>query len=280
MESVHPAPKGFGAELLRTRSSKRRWNNTWMVSRYVEPTTLHADSFSCPRCHALASQEWSALYRYSPDERLFPVADSPRNIFDPRARGSDGVVRQGHVTWSVSKCFSCKDFSLWIDNELAWPPLKDRVAGELPEPSVDLPPAVQDLYKEAAAVLPHSKRAAAALCRAALEQMVKYLTQDLPMESRLDDRLASLSERVSPSTFKALHIIRHTGNTALHGEKDGDQSAVIYLDGSDGTIAEVFFVAINALAEELITKPREMEDLYSKLPNGVRESLEAKARKS
>ncbi len=71
-------------------------------------------------------------------------------------------------------------------------------------------------------------------------------------------------------------MIRHVGNTALHGAADGDESAVIYLDGSDDTLPQMFFFAINALAEELLTRPRIAEEKFKLLPDGVRDTIARK----
>jgi hypothetical protein len=109
-----------------------------------------------------------------------------------------------------------------------------------------------------------------------MEQLAKELTPELPQGVKLDGRLVALSKTVSTATLQALNIVRHVGNTALHGEKDGDESAVMYLDEDDSSIAEVFFLAINALADEKITQPRRIQELYETLPETMRHSFEAK----
>lgn len=240
-----------------------------MAPQYVPPA-VSASSFNCPRCNALAAQTAADLYVID-DKGESEVSDG--QIFSPWAN------QMIELRWRTTTCYACQKSSLWIGNNLKFPGLNEQEAGgEVAEPNEDLPVEVLELYREAAAVLPHSKRAAAALCRAALERLTKQLTQDLPPAVKLDGRLVALAKSVSSPTLQALNIVRHTGNTALHGEKDGDASAVMYLDEDDGTIADVFFVAINALADELITKPRFMDELYQRLPDGVRESFEAKIR--
>lgn len=247
-----------------------------MSSRVVTPK-FQASSFTCPRCHALASQEWLDIYKFGND------SDTPFQISDGKGMKWRSEPGKGAFTvsysWSASKCYSCEKHSLWINDDLAFPSEMDVEEVDVVAPSEDLPDHVVELYKEAVAVLPHSKRAAAALCRASLERLAKHLTPDLPPDLKLDGRLVHLGKSVSSTTLRALNIVRHTGNTALHGEKDGDQSAVIYLDEDDSTIATVFFMAINALADELITKPKLMDDLYGQLPDGVRSSFEAKQQK-
>ena len=229
-------------------------------------------AFNCPRCHALTGQETAELWVYAADKSLVQVHDGETTV---------GWMGEQEATrsWEVTKCFSCKKHSLWIFGNLAYPTAPHEL-GEMTPPNEDLPEDVLELYNEAVAVLPHSKRAAAALCRAALDRLAWHLTPTLPPAVKLDGRLVALAESVSSPTLQALNIVRHTGNTALHGEKDGDQSAVIYLDESDGTISDVFFVAINALADELITRPKYIDALYQSLPDGVRQSFEAKTAKA
>lgn len=201
---------------------------------------------------------------------LVAVDDRPKSGPWPELEEED-------FSWYATKCFSCKKHCLWIGDRLAFPAPALGSDMEVAEPSDDLPEDVLELYVEAAAVLPHSKRAAAALCRAALERLVRRLTAELPPNVKLHGRLRAMQDKLSSSTIKALTIVRHAGNTALHGSEDDDKSAVIYLDENDETIAAVFFVAINTLADELITKPREVDSLFQTLPEGVRQSVAADA---
>lgn len=247
------------------------WQALRMPSRYVPPA-VSASSFNCPRCNALAAQTTTVLYTVD-SENGTESGVSDGQVLNPWA---GQMVDQ---RWQITTCYACHKSSLWVGSDLRFPDLSpSEKASEVADPNQDLPAEVLELYREAAAVLPHSKRAAAALCRAALERLTKHLTQDLPATVKLDGRLVALAKSVSSPTLQALNIVRHTGNTALHGEKDGDASAVIYLDENDATISDVFFVAINALADELITKPRFMDELYRRLPDGVRESFEAKTK--
>jgi hypothetical protein len=226
-------------------------------------------SFNCPRCGALAAQAFDNLSTYK--------GNGVNAVADPAVRHWDGSTwRQTEQGWSRSVCFACKKSALWVAQKLVFPNPDGKGDTAAPERGEDLPPIVAELYDEAVAVLPHSRRAAAALCRAAMEQLAKSLTTDLPSGVKLDGRLVALSKTVSTATLQALNIVRHVGNTALHGEKDGDESAVMYLDEDDSSIAEVFFLAINALADEMITQPRRIQDLYETLPETMRSSFEAK----
>lgn len=244
-----------------------------MQAKYVIPK-FQAPSFNCPRCHALTGQVWYPLFRSDGEGEV------ARQVSDGKAWiEEDPFPEPTNISWSASECFSCEKSSLWIYDRLVFPDVNNAGIPEVEEPNGDLPAAVLELYLEAAAVLPHSKRAAAALCRAALERLAKHLTSELPADLKLDSRLVHLGKSISSSTLQALNIVRYTGNTALHGLKDGDQSAVIYLDESDSTIATVFFAAINALADELITRPRLVQELYEQMPDGVRMAFDEKMKR-
>jgi hypothetical protein len=180
-------------------------------------------------------------------------------------------------TWAAARCYSCKKYVLWVDRTLVFPDADKWNAAAYHAPSDDMPADSRSLFLEAVAVLPHSKRAAAALCRAAMERLVKYVDPEAPKKAKLDERLVRLEKRISSSTIDVLNVLRHVGNTALHGGQDGDESATIYMEDDDETIAETFFVAINVLVDELITKPSRNTALYERLPEGVRKSYEEKA---
>lgn len=177
------------------------------------------------------------------------------------------------VSWTSSQCAACRDHTLWIGENIAFPPVQ-FTASPSAEPHPEMPSAVRELYTEAVAVLPHSRRAAAALSRAALEKLCKSLTADLSPSVNLNGRLNALSSHVAESTAMALHAIRHVGNKALHGANDEDGAVSIYLSDADqNETAELFFLAINELVDQRISRPRKFAEVYSRLPEDVRENI-------
>lgn len=234
--------------------------------KYMRP------SFACPLCGALAAQEWRELYVPN-GKGGFGHLQNKRQLDTQPAAGPRFI----DPLWAASKCYACGNHSIWLHGSLVYPdPLSARVA-VAHAPHEEMPADAADLFREAVAVLPFSRRAAAALCRASMERLVKILDPDSPRRAKLDERLVRLEGRVSTSTIDLLNVLRHVGNTALHGEQDGDGSAIIYIDEDDETIAETFFLVINTLVDELITKPRRAAELYGTLPEGVRNAYESKA---
>lgn len=170
--------------------------------------------------------------------------------------------------WTASRCRACNDATLWHGNNIIWP------ARELvgPTPAADLPDQVRDLYEEGRRVAAVSRRAGAALLRAALEQLVKSL---VPGGGNLNDRIGKLQGGVSPRLGKALDVLRHTGNGVLHDDvPDGVAAMVIAEAAQESEIFDYLCGVVNRLAEEAITAPRVDDELYDRLPQGVRAAAE------
>lgn len=239
------------------------------------PPQIDSPRFSCPACSALASQEWKRII-YQP--MGWGKSTGYLSIFDISPADEEYLNPEQEIgtEWSASRCAACGNHSLWIGDRLAYPmPSSDELG--VPEPNSDLPKPVKELYLEAAAVLPHSKRASAALCRAALEMLAKHLTPNLDKKVQLDGRLIALTKGESTGLDKLLQVIRHVGNKALHGADESDNSVTAFLhDSSTPQIAGLFFVALNDLAYEHITRARLQQEAYDALPQGVRANFETK----
>ncbi|MCI1018189.1 DUF4145 domain-containing protein [Microbacterium sp. C5A9] len=227
---------------------------------------------TCPRCDVRAQQVWSWVL-LSKDE----FADERVELFSDEAEVSrsfdEDSLRMVMSEWRAAHCQGCDQKTLWRDGVNVYPQ-----AVSAPAPHPDMTADVRDVYEEARRVLPISRRAGAALARAALEKQVKLLDPDPPKNSRLDDLIARLTSKVSTGLSERLDIIRHVGNKALHGVDDSDELVVLYLEDSQGAdeIAELLFDAINDLIDELVTRPARTRDAWGKLPEGVREAIEKK----
>lgn len=232
------------------------------MAHKITPPEYKVRRFNCARCGAFAGQEWRALSYVS------GYAEYGQVIHETIKDGDQGN------DWHASFCASCEGHCLWIDGVLAYP--SNRPGLSVPLPVDEMPDDVKDLYLEASAVLPYSRRAAAALCRASLERLAKQLTPDEKPGTALDVRLIILSDRTTAALAKGVQVIRHAGNTALHGARDDDASVVIYMDGDETELIELFFVTINELVDELIARPARIEAAYSLLPDEKRKALEKK----
>ena len=66
---------------------------------------------------------------------------------------------------------------------------------------------------------------------------------------------------------KALDIVRVIGNKAVHPGQ-------INFDVDDISTAQLLFKLINMIVESLVTEPKELGELYEKLPETVKNSIE------
>lgn len=179
-------------------------------------------------------------------------------------------LRQGSDAWNVSTCTACSQSSVWRGEDLVHP--RDGFA---PAPHPDMPAAALSLYTEASEVLPISRRAAAALARAALETLLRGLPDANP-KARLVDLIGDLKGEVTGPLWQLLTGLRYVGNTTLHGSgADADAPLVaLFLEGDAAEVVDPFFGAINTLVEELITQPRAIGSLYNLIPQSIRDAAE------
>lgn len=229
--------------------------------------------FSCPRCQAFSYHvrgELSLLAHSGNGQVYTGFSDIGESFYveGTRIRTRRPVAQP---IWSVTLCASCNAPSVWRGMQLIFP-----MESEAPAPHPDMPEEAKELYVEAAQVLPHSRRAAAALARASLEAFLRE-TDSETNRKNLQARIAELKNQINPALWKVLTALRVVGNDSLHG--DGDELIALYLHGEVAEVVEPFFGAINALVEELITQPRKADELYELIPSAKREAAERAATK-
>ncbi|KJC65195.1 DUF4145 domain-containing protein [Agreia bicolorata] len=197
-------------------------------------------------------------------EVFYKAFGASHHVYDTQhSMGFDG-------DWTMSRCESCNQMSVWRNDVLMYPS-----ASLIPPPANDMPANAAVLYEEARQVLPHSRRAGAALGRATLERLLRTLDPEAG-KTQLDERIARMESRVSSSLWELLTVLRHVGNKAVHVDDEADGLVAIYLDDGGTELAEAMFEAINELVDELVTKPKRVRGFFEKLPDGVRESALSK----
>lgn len=221
--------------------------------------------FQCPHCRTVASQEWfnadsasnAAIgilnhlylnYRASVTEYSQTEVSKFLNIIEKSFKNNFySFVPRG---FSVANCSACNEISLWVKNEITYPKITI-----LPPPNVDLNEDIKSLYIEASTILVESPKGATALLRLALQKLLKQVGKSgKNINNDIKDLVA---EGLSPKIQQALDLLRVIGNNAVHPGQ-------INLD--DNTeIAQKLFGILNFIAEELISKPKELEDLYTDL---------------
>lgn len=210
------------------------------MGRDYEPPKQKLDAFNCPHsdCGAFAHQEW--YYR----------VDAIR-----RENGGDSK-RVTH--FSVSFCDRCHKFALWEEEQMVYP----RAIIVLPALE-DMPAEVKKYYDEARAIFYESPRGAAALLRLAIQKLTIELGED---GRNLNKAIGNLVQKGLPERIqKSLDIVRVIGNNAVH------PGQIVIEDNPK--VAMSLFKITNLIVDNVITKPKEVEELYSNLPEEAREQI-------
>ena len=201
-----------------------------------KPPEYEIDAFNCPHCGAYSRQYW------------FDLADE---------LGHQGVEYELENV-GLAYCYHCGEYSIWYKERMIYPH-----GGSMPLPHPDLPDEIKDDYEEARSIASLSPRGAAALLRLAIQKLCKEFGGK---GKSLNTDIADLVEKgLPPKIQKALDIVRVIGNNAVHpGQIDiKDDSETVGL----------LLKLINLIIEEMITRPRELNKLYTALPEGQRKAI-------
>ena len=225
--------------------------------------TFGNDKFQCPHCGVLSQQTWfdirqasesantilnHVFYDYRPniaDYQQQAIVAFMEHVRDANKRHMSEFVPNG---FSVATCGSCSKITLWVDKALVFPR-----ATPIAPPNPDMGADIQALYREAATIVVDSPRGATALLRLALQLLLRQLGKS---GKNINNDIKDLvSDGLSPKIQKALDLLRVLGNNAVHPGQ---------IDMNDGKeIALKLFHVLNFIADEMITKPKELDILYS-----------------
>jgi hypothetical protein len=133
-----------------------------------------------------------------------------------------------------------------------------------PNPNEDLPENIKADYEEAAVIAARSPRGAAALLRLCVQKLCKHLGE--PGEN-INTDIGSLvaKGKLSANIQKAMDTVRITGNEAIHPSE-------LSLEDEPELVAALF-TFVNLIAQQAITEPRQIEEMFEKMPEGKREAV-------
>jgi hypothetical protein len=197
------------------------------MTRYIEPT-VETDAYTCPHCGVLAHATLWQIVAVSRQHRSNDI-----------------------TSWSQSRCVICGGEILWYESERRWP---IGLIGPIAHP--DMPERIASIYEEARTIGTQSPRAAAALLRLALQHLVTDLANG---EKNVNAAIGVLVKDGLPIRVqKAMDILRIVGNNAVHpGQID--------LEEQSGTV-DALFSLLNFVVDDRISKPKQIDDLYSAMP--------------
>ena len=159
----------------------------------------------------------------------------------------------------LSQCFHCSKFGVWIGESLLFPNKKFGLA-----PNRDLPNNIRRDFEEARSIVDQSPRGAAALLRLAMQKLCKHLGEK---GKKIDEDIGSLVKKgLDPLVQQALDIVRVIGNEAVHPgtiDLDDDRETALHL-----------FLLVNSIADQMISNPNKIREMYSNLPEDKRKGIE------
>lgn len=256
------------------------------MTKHVSPS-IDEPAFSCPHCGAFTTQHWFSLLAQANDkDSPTPnLPDAERREYFAKSADVPDKVRPKLLEWcdkiavgntffedageykssrravhnlNISECYNCGKQTVWVHRSLAHP--GTRLG---PAPNADLPPEIQSDFEEARAVINVSPRGAAALLRLCVQKLCAHLGES---GKNIDADVASLVRKgLNPVIQQSLDIVRVIGNEAVHpGSLD--------LRDDQGSATQLLHL-INAIAEQMISHPKAVREMYAKLPEAKRKAI-------
>jgi hypothetical protein len=263
------------------------------MTKKKSPPSIKETAFDCPHCGAFTTQYWFAIYA-APHKDDNPLPNVPNAAFRLQIQEDKDIPKEQKIflfDWydkmatglvflheksesryskyvynlNISKCYHCKKITVWVHDNIVFPPEKQGVPL-----NQDLPEDIIKDFEEARSIVGLSPRGAAALLRLCIQKLCKHLDEK---GKNIDDDIKSLvSKGLNPLIQKSLDIVRVIGNEAVH-------PGVIDLN-DDRDTANKLFGLINSIADQMITHPKTVEELYyGKIPEPKRKAIEGRDKK-
>lgn len=207
--------------------------------KHVAPA-FKLNGFHCPHpeCGVYAKQHWTVTFWVHPDS---------------------SHTYTGIPDLEAAICDHCKNFSLWRKSDLLYP--APRTA---PPPHPEMPATILPDYQEAQAVYDQSPRSSSALLRLVIQKLCVALQQP---GKNLNADIGELVKQGLPiQVQRSLDIVRVVGNNQVHpGVLDVRD---------DPSMARLLFDLVNFIVEDRIARPKQIDAIYDKLPEGARKQIE------
>jgi hypothetical protein len=259
----------------------------FMPPKSVTPS-IRETAFDCPYCGAYTTQTWYSL-GVRPTESITPTppdADNLELLRKDKQTSTDAI--KFYESWlsgdvcahkfddgkyvnlyvfnlNLSRCFSCSKYAVWIHDRLVFP-----AADGGPPLNPDLPDNVRVDYEEAGGILNLSPRGSAALLRLAIQKLCAFLGEK--GENINDDIKCLVKKGLPPRVQQSLDAVREIGNEAVH-------PGTLDLKDDSDTAAKLFAL-VNIIAEQMISIPKHVNEIYEKIPEEKRKAIERRDSKT
>lgn len=225
----------------------------------------YKDKFKCPHCETVATQTWFTIHSanesimsllshvyldYRSQIEDFYQKKIVQYLTEVQSQLPQNIIKFIPSGFAVATCTNCDDITLWVNKDMVYPKMIYT-----PLPNQDLNEDIKAIYHEASQILKDSPKGASALLRLALQKLLKQVGKS--GKNINNDIKELVAEGLSPKIQKALDILRVVGNNAVHpGQID--------LEDNKDTAYKLFEI-LNFIADELITKPKELDSLYANI---------------
>lgn len=220
--------------------------------KYIAPE-IDLDIFTCPICNAISGQKWNtwdlevSFERYDLSTARYRY-NGPGSSCKPIENINDIDILK------ISTCDACKGYHMWLNKKMISPKVCN-----VPIANEDMPKKVKDIYNEAREVHSISRKSAAALLRLAVQVLCKELGES--GENINKDIATLVGKGLNPMVQKMLDTLRVVGNNAVHpGKIDLDDKADVSI---------TLFSLLNFIVDEMISKPKKIEEMYSIIPENL-----------
>ena len=208
---------------------------------YVAPE-FQKTAFNCPYCKAYSQMHWNQLSDFQNPSYIYRAA-----------------------------CIHCNSVSFWFFlNAMQGAIMIYPSISPAPMPHPDLPDDCQKDYEEARLIVGYSPRGAGALLRLVIQKLCdRFGTSGKSINENIKKMVA---DGLPPRMQQAFDFVRITGNNAVHPlELNLEEKPELVM---------AMFKLINMIVEEMITKPKEINALFSQIPDGAKEAIEKRDGKS
>ena len=114
----------------------------------------------------------------------------------------------------VTVCHHCEKPTIWLDDNQTLKPILPS-DNQYPSPSDKMPQEVKDVYNQAGSIADKSPRAANAMLRSAIEELMRIIVETPgDLNQMIED--AYKNNIITAHIKESLHSIRLLGNNALH----------------------------------------------------------------